>query len=222
MRSDPRTPSRSARAAARRQALEVLYQADLLGQSIPVVLARLRSEPFPDDTPEPDLPDPAPPASGAEGGTGDIALDWTATPPPAPRRRRRKVTVAPPPPPEPDPYTVELVMGVDMRADELDARINTASEHWSVPRMPLVDRNVLRLAVYELLHVRDVTAGSVISQAVELAKLLSTDDSGRFVNGVLESIRREVARQRAEDAVAHAEDAPPAEDPEQDAGADPR
>ncbi len=179
MRSHSRTPSRTARAAARQQALEVLYQADLLGQSIPVVLARLRTEPFPDDTPEPALPDPTPPVPGAEGDR------------PAPRGRRRKVAVAPPPPPEPDPYAVELAMGVDMRADELDERINAASEHWSVSRMPLVDRNVLRLAVYELLHVRDVTAGSVIAQAVELAKLLSTDDSGRFVNGVLGRIARE-------------------------------
>jgi N utilization substance protein B len=89
-------------------------------------------------------------------------------------------------------YTIELVGGVDGRLAELDERIGAAAERWSLDRMPLVDRNLLRLATFELLSSLDVPTAVILDEAVELAKLLSTEDSGRFVNGVLGRIAREV------------------------------
>ena len=127
------------RAAARRRALDILYEADLLGRPIAEVLARH------DD---------------AEAGP-------------------------------PDAYTRELVGGVERLLPELDRRIAAASEHWTVERMPLVDRNLLRLATFELVDKPEVPTAVVLDQAIELAKLLSTADSGRFVNGVLGQVARE-------------------------------
>jgi N utilization substance protein B len=92
----------------------------------------------------------------------------------------------------PDAYTVELVSGVDGRLAELDGRIGAAAERWSLDRMPLLDRNLLRLATFELLNSADVPTAVILDEAVELAKLLSTADSSRFVNGVLGRIAREV------------------------------
>ena len=111
------------RSAARRRALDILFEADLLDRPVAEVLARHRQDP--------------------EAGA-------------------------------PDTYTVELVDGVAGLLPELDARIAEAAEHWTIERMPLVDRNLLRLAAFEL------------------AKLLSTADSGRFVNGVLAHVATEV------------------------------
>jgi N utilization substance protein B len=94
--------------------------------------------------------------------------------------------------PPPDPYAVELVTGVERRRAELDARIEAAAERWTLERMPLVDRNLLRLGVFELLERREVPTAVILDEAIELAKLLSTDDSGRFVNGVLGRIARDL------------------------------
>jgi transcription antitermination protein NusB len=129
------------RAAARRRALDVLYEADLLGRPIAEVLARHRDD--------------------RDAGA-------------------------------PDAYAVELVSGVERLLPELYDRIRAAAEHWTVERMPLVDRNLLRLATYELVARPEVPTPVVLDQAIELAKLLSTADSGRFVNGVLGQVAREV------------------------------
>jgi transcription antitermination protein NusB len=94
--------------------------------------------------------------------------------------------------PAPDAYAVELATGVERRRAELDAHIQAAAEHWTLERMPLVDRNLLRLGAFELLERPEVPTAVVLDEAIELAKLLSTDDSGRFVNGVLGRIAREV------------------------------
>jgi transcription antitermination protein NusB len=91
-----------------------------------------------------------------------------------------------------DGYTIELVSGVERRREEVDGRIEAAAERWTLDRMPLVDRNLLRLATYELLASSDVPTAVVLDEAIELAKLLSTEDSSRFVNGVLGRIAREV------------------------------
>lgn len=84
-----------------------------------------------------------------------------------------------------NPYTVMLVEGVAAHAQEIDALLEEHSHAWSLDRMPAVDRNLLRIAVYEILHVDDVPDAVAISEAVELATELSTDDSPRFVNGLL-------------------------------------
>jgi N utilization substance protein B len=94
--------------------------------------------------------------------------------------------------PRPDGYTVELVSGVERRLDEIDERIGAAAERWSIDRMPLVDRNLLRLGTFELLSSTEVPTAVVLDEAIELAKLLSTEESSRFVNGVLGRIAREL------------------------------
>lgn len=87
-------------------------------------------------------------------------------------------------------YTSVLVRGVVERQAEIDALLEEASEAWSLDRMPAVDRNVLRLGVWEMLYAEDVPAGVAISEALALVRDLSTDESPAFVNGVLGSIQR--------------------------------
>jgi N utilization substance protein B len=93
---------------------------------------------------------------------------------------------------EPDELTIELVRGVAARRDELDELIAAKARGWTLARMPVLDLNVMRLAAYELIARPDVPVAVVINEAVELAKRFSTDDSGRFVNGVLAAIAAEV------------------------------
>lgn len=88
-------------------------------------------------------------------------------------------------------YTVEVVEGVQANAARIDEILSRYAEGWTVARMPGVDRAVLRLGVYELLWREDVPDAVVIDEAVELAKSLSTDESPRFVNGVLARVLRE-------------------------------
>lgn len=128
----------SRRHAARRQALDILYQADVLGE-LPL----------------------------------DVAEEWAAV--------GKEVA----------PFALELVEGVAEHLQELDEVLGAHAEDWTVYRMPSVDRTILRVGCYELLHRPDVPPGAVIDEAVQAAKDLSTEDSGRFVNGVLGVIARE-------------------------------
>lgn len=86
-------------------------------------------------------------------------------------------------------YLLQLVEGVAAHLEELDALIAQSSEHWRLERMAAVDRNLLRLAAYELLYEPQVPPKVVINEAVELAKQYGTEDSGAFVNGILDRIR---------------------------------
>jgi N utilization substance protein B len=95
-------------------------------------------------------------------------------------------------PAAPDPYAVELVRGVEDHREEVDALIRKYADRWSLERMPVIDRNLLRMAVFELAHRPEVPVAVAISEAVELAKRYSTDDSGRFVNGMLGRIAEAV------------------------------
>jgi transcription antitermination protein NusB len=88
----------------------------------------------------------------------------------------------------PDDFVVALVSGVETHAAEIDALIAEHSIGWTVERMPVVDRTLLRLATFELIGRPDVPTGAVISEAIDLAKQYSTDESGRFVNGVLSAV----------------------------------
>jgi N utilization substance protein B len=85
-------------------------------------------------------------------------------------------------------YTSTLVRGVAEHADEIDAAIAEHSVDWSLDRMPAVDRNILRIGVYELRYQSELANGIVLSEAVAMAKELSTDDSASFVNGVLAAV----------------------------------
>jgi len=95
-------------------------------------------------------------------------------------------------PVEPDPFTVEVLLGVGDHQAELDRLIGDYARDWTIDRMPALDRALLRMAVYELCHRPDVPTGAVISEAVELAHRFSTDESGRFVNGMLARIAEAV------------------------------
>jgi N utilization substance protein B len=85
-------------------------------------------------------------------------------------------------------YAVRLVEGVATHRDRIDELIGTFAEGWTLERMPVVDRNLARIAVYELLYVDEVDDAVAISEAMTLAGQLSTDDSPRFLNGLLDRI----------------------------------
>lgn len=84
-----------------------------------------------------------------------------------------------------DPFTAELIGLADRHGDEIDADLTRVARGWTLDRMPVVDRAILRLGVAELRWVADTPTAVVLNEAVELAKRFSTDDSSRFVNGVL-------------------------------------
>ena len=92
----------------------------------------------------------------------------------------------------PEPFAADLVSGVGEHGAQVDELIRRFAKGWSLERMPAIDRTLLRIATYELGHRSDVPTGAVISEAVELAKRYSTDDSGKFVNGLLARIAKEL------------------------------
>ena len=92
----------------------------------------------------------------------------------------------------PDALTQLLVRGVEADGQQIDELIADHAKGWTLQRMPTIDRNVLRIGVFELLDRPDVPIAVVIDEAVELAKRFSTDDSGRFVNGMLAAIASKV------------------------------
>lgn len=92
----------------------------------------------------------------------------------------------------PEAFAAELVTGVGCNRDEIDELLRRYARNWDLERMPAVDRALLRIGVFELAHLPDVPTGAAISEAVELAKRYSTDDSGKFVNGMLSRIAEEV------------------------------
>lgn len=131
----------SARSKARKRALDVLFAADVRGESATEALDRAIAE--------------------GEGPTND--------------------------------YTAVLVRGVTERREHIDELLSSYSEGWTLSRMPAVDRNVLRLGVWELLYADDVPDPVAVSEAMALVRDLSTDESPQFVNGVLGNIQRNKA-----------------------------
>jgi transcription antitermination protein NusB len=92
------------------------------------------------------------------------------------------------------PFAEKLVRGVREHLVELDAQIQGASKNWRLERMARVDRNLLRLALYELKHVADVPAKVAINEAIEIAKRYGTNESSAFVNGILDRCREELGK----------------------------
>jgi N utilization substance protein B len=133
----------SARTKARKRALDILFQADVRGESVGAILA-----------------------AEAKRAAGEPAREasWL--------------------------YAREIVDGVIDNREAIDEQITTFAKDWSLARMPAVDRAVLRIGVWEILYNDEVPAAVAIDEAVELAKELSTDDSGSFVHGVLARIAR--------------------------------
>lgn len=99
--------------------------------------------------------------------------------------RRRKNSSSPI-----NPYTVDILDGFDTRARDIDEFLETYSQGWTLDRMPAVDRNVLRVGAWELLYNDDVPDAVAVSEAVAVAKQLSTEDSPRFVNGLLGRLQK--------------------------------
>ena len=91
--------------------------------------------------------------------------------------------------PERDPFVADLVRGTVDHLTAVDQQISTHAEHWRMERMPAVDRNILRLAVYEMIYV-GTPAAVTIDEALELARKFSNEESVLFVNGVLDAIHR--------------------------------
>jgi len=129
----------SARGKARKRAIDVLYGADVRGESINATLLAEENR---------QLADPTRRASSWE-------------------------------------YAKQLVDGVAEHGDEIDELIETYAQGWTIERMPAVDRAIVRIGIWELLYNPEVPHGVAISEAVELAKSLSTEDSAGFVNGLL-------------------------------------
>jgi N utilization substance protein B len=107
--------------------------------------------------------------------------------------------------PQRDAFLDQLVTGAVEHVEELDRRISQHAEHWRIERMPNVDRNILRLAVYEMTH-SDTPAPVVIDEALELARRYSNEESVQFVNGVLDAVHREVDREQRSLEAAHDHD----------------
>jgi N utilization substance protein B len=91
-------------------------------------------------------------------------------------------------------FAINLVRGVAAQRDELDARLAKQTDHWRLERMAAVDRNILRLALYELLFARETPSLVVIDEAVEIAKRFGSERSSQFVNGILDGV---LQRERA-------------------------
>jgi len=85
-------------------------------------------------------------------------------------------------------FTRELIEGVEQNRRKIDELISTYSQGWDMDRMPVIDRNILRIGIYEVLWSRDVPEAVAISEALELAHTLSTDESSKYINGVLSKV----------------------------------
>ena len=81
-----------------------------------------------------------------------------------------------------------LVDGVIKNVSMIDEKIRLSASHWSVDRMAVVDRNILRMAIFELLYIRDIPAKVTINEAIEIAKRYGVEESGSFVNGILDRV----------------------------------
>jgi N utilization substance protein B len=89
-------------------------------------------------------------------------------------------------------FANDLVTGVISHLDEIDERIRLRTEHWRIPRMAVVDRNLLRLAVYEFVYQPHTPKTVAINEALEIARRFSTHEATQFVNGILDAIKRDM------------------------------
>lgn len=92
-------------------------------------------------------------------------------------------------------YTISLVKGTDENHKEIDKIISEAAENWTLDRMGSIDRNILRFSTYELLKRYEIPSSVIINEAIEIAKKYGTEESGSFINGILDRIAREVRRE---------------------------
>jgi len=110
-------------------------------------------------------------------------------------------------------FATRLAQGTLARIEALDERIRSRAEHWRIPRMAIVDRNILRLAVYEFLY--EPTPRTVaINEALEIARRFSTYEATQFINGILDAIKRDLDEQQPQENVQAEESEEPVEDEE--------
>lgn len=162
----------------------MLYQSDLGGSHLPQIFKSFDLDPYLTGV----WDDPETPESG---DAGHPATDVPAH--------------AVPVPPSPDPalepvhrnealqgfeHAKELVEGTVEHLEQIDALIRERADNWRLERMPAVDRNILRLAIFELLYEEDVPKLVVVDEAIELAKQFGSEQSSRFVNGLLDGLLR--------------------------------
>jgi transcription antitermination protein NusB len=95
---------------------------------------------------------------------------------------------------EADPFQKRLVLGVLEHCSELDPLIEQYSEHWCLDRINLIERNILRMAIFELLYCEEIPPKVTINEAIDLGKRYGSEDSGSFINGILDRIQHEVVR----------------------------
>jgi len=95
---------------------------------------------------------------------------------------------------ERDDFVERLVLGVSEHRKEIDRLIERYSENWRLDRMNTIDRNILRMAAFELLYCEDIPPKVTLNEAIDLGKRYGTDESGSFINGILDRIQNEVIR----------------------------
>ena len=88
-----------------------------------------------------------------------------------------------------EPFFLDLVNGVEANKVRIDTLLNKYSKNWKISRMPVVDRNIMRIALFELINRSDIPSSVTINEAVEIGKIYGTRDSGSFINGVLDRIK---------------------------------
>lgn len=93
-------------------------------------------------------------------------------------------------------YSTWLTKGIISRLEVIDRIIQSVSEHWRISRMALIDRNILRMAVFELLLEKNIAPAVIINEAIEIAKKYSGDEAATFVNGILDAVRKNIERFR--------------------------
>ncbi len=147
------------RRRAREMAMQMLYQQELGGSSSQQVFDHFD---LGDYLAETELP---------EGGESDLGR----------RERRERVE-------ESFAYARQLVEGTLAHGDAIDEVIRRQAENWRLERMPNIDRNILRIAVYEMLHEESVPKVVIVDEAIELAKKFGSESSGRFINGLLDGV----------------------------------
>jgi N utilization substance protein B len=95
---------------------------------------------------------------------------------------------------ESDEFAEQIVLGVQEHLQEIDRLIEKYSENWRLDRISLIDRNILRMAIFELLYCEEIPPKVTLNEAIDLGKRFGTDDSGSFINGILDQIQNEFVR----------------------------
>jgi len=168
------------RRTAREMAVQMLYQGDLGGSAPPQIFASFDlTEYLAQEAAREKKPAKGGGARGRSARSSDIEADRADY-------ARRKLRVD-----EAFHYAQALVRGTLDHKEEIDGLIRGQADNWRLERMPPVDRNILRLAVYEMLFETDIPKLVVVDEAIELAKKFGSEQSGRFVNGLLDGLLKQ-------------------------------